>query len=924
MYLNSPDRRLTAEGYRQVGGIDGAVAATADRVYNELTREQQDLARCLFLDLVHVTIDAVDTRRRVPVEHLIGGADAIVQQQVLDRFVTQRIITVDTGTVEISHEAVLTAWPQLRGWLDSDRAGHMVGQQLVADAAAWRDHPDPSALYQGSRLAAAQEWIADRRRRVPSATTEFVAASLQYGRRLTRRLQRTIAALAAMLVLVAGLSVFAFVQRGEALALRHAANQQRDQAQSRAIAVRSADLRTKDPTAARQLAVAAYRAAPTVESRSALLDASAMRAATRLRGSDSDGIMYAAAFDPTGRVLAASTETGVRLWSLDGDHPTRLVTLPSGSDAKIYNVAFSHDGRLLAAAGADARIRLWNTAEPAAPVAVDPLTGFDGRVYSLAFTADGALLAAATSGGDVHLFVRDEAGQFIPAGSPLTVSTQAAKSVVFRDPTTLVVGSADGKVTLWNVATPASPVRTATLAGPTKEIGQVAASPNGRLVAAGSADTNAYLWASTGPPAATVLAGVSSWINSVAFSPDNASLAVASSDAESGVRVFDVATGTVTATLPHPVPVTAVKFAPDGKTIVTTANDGYARLWPIAAPTLELPGTVSATRFSPDRRLLAVGSDDTRLYDVADPDHPALLGPGLSNPDSFNSALAFTPDSRTLATGHGRSGTIRLWDVTDPSRPKARGVPITAHNHQIEALNFNPDGRVLATGSRDTFVKLWDTADPARITLLATLTGFTGTVFSVAFSSDGRYLAAANSDKTVRVWDVTDPRKVTPVGGPIAAANHYIYSVAFSPDGRMLASGSADRTVRLWDVTTIDHPVPINPPLRGPTNYVYQVAFSSDGTTLVAAITDATVWMWDVRTRERIATLTLPNDAVYTTDVHPDRHTVVAGGADQRVYLWTTDPERAAVRICETVGDPITAEEWATYIPDRPYAPPCR
>ncbi|MFE2612309.1 hypothetical protein ACFXA2_01670 [Micromonospora chalcea] len=933
MWRHSTDRRLTVGGYWQVGGIDGAVAVTANQVYQELDPLQRDLARCLFLDLVHISADAADTRRRVALSELIGdGDDAIAQRHVLDRFVAQRIITVDTGTVELSHEAVLTAWPQLRQWLDRDRAGHVVGQQLADAAATWRAEPDPSLLYQGSRLAAAQEWITDRRHRVPPSTEAFVEASIQLSRRRTRRLQRTVTLLGVMLAMVAGLGAVAVYQRGQALTARQAADLQRDQAQSRAIAVQANDLRTKDPTVARQLALAAYRTSPTVEARSALLDASALRAPVRLRGGDGIGIMYVAAIDPTGQVLAAGTETGVRLWAVSGERPVHLATLPTGLDAKVYHVAFTPDGGMLAAASADATVRLWNTTNPAAPTPVEPaLTGLGGKVYSLAVNSDGSLLAAATSTGHVHLWTRDHTGRLNPAGSPIPVSAEAVKSVAFHGLGTLVAAAADGQVSLWDVTQPTRPTRSGTLSGPVKEIGQITVSPNGRMIAAGSADTNAYLWTLTDPAAppraATVLRGASSWINSVAFSPDSTRLAVASSDAELGVRVFDVVTRKVMATLPHPAPVTAVRFSPDGATIVTSANDGYARLWPVAAPTLELPGLVSATQFSPDGRILAVGSNDTRLYDVTVPNHPTPYGPGLPNRDGFNSALAFSPDSRTLAAAHGRSGTVQLWNVANAKNPRPLGEALAGHAHQIEAIAFSPDGRVLATGSRDMSVRLWDTTDPRATTPLATLTGFTGSVFSVAFSSDGRHLAAASSDKTIRIWDLIDPRRPAAAGAPLTAANHYIYSVAFSPDGRTLASSSADRTVRLWDVSTIDRPTPIGSPLRGPNDYVYSVAFSEDGTTLAAAVTDATVWLWNVHSREhptRTATLTLPADAVYSVDHHPNQHTLVAGGADARSWLWMTDPERAAAHTCATTGDAITEDEWATHIPDRPYQPPCQ
>ncbi len=106
---------------------------------------------------MHVAQDTADTRRRVPRDQLPPDAE-----EVLGHFIAQRLVTADDGTVEISHEALLTAWPLLREWLEEDRSGLMVGRRLAQDAEAWHaEGRDPAALYRGTRLAAAREWSAN-------------------------------------------------------------------------------------------------------------------------------------------------------------------------------------------------------------------------------------------------------------------------------------------------------------------------------------------------------------------------------------------------------------------------------------------------------------------------------------------------------------------------------------------------------------------------------------------------------------------------------------------------------------------------------------------------------------------------------------------------------------------------------------------
>ena len=112
--------RMTVADYREVGGIAGGVAQSAEEAFTQLSAQRQELVRRIFLRLVHVAPDLADTRRRVDRAELSAGADSI---EVLDLFVARRLLTVDEHAVEITHEALLTAWPLLRGWLEVDRAG---------------------------------------------------------------------------------------------------------------------------------------------------------------------------------------------------------------------------------------------------------------------------------------------------------------------------------------------------------------------------------------------------------------------------------------------------------------------------------------------------------------------------------------------------------------------------------------------------------------------------------------------------------------------------------------------------------------------------------------------------------------------------------------------------------------------------------
>jgi WD40 repeat protein len=937
-WQRGPRGRLTLADYRESGGIRDAVARTAETVFEGLDDAQRTVARQVFLRMVQIGDDTADTRRRVPWEELLGTARDLRPAEVrdvLERFVDERLVTVDAETVGITHEALLRAWPRLRSWIDADRAGLRVHRQLTADAVTWRDGGrDPQLLYRGGRLAIAHDWresaaqvhgLNALEEAYLDASVAHEAAERLAERRRTRRLRQLVAALSALIVVAAGLTAASFAQR-------HAAVRQRNLAISRDLATESRRLRASDVSLAAQLSLAAYRAAPTPTARASLLEAGATAIVTRLLGPP--GFMQTVALTPDGRTMAtAGADPRVRLW--DTTAPGRPVALGqplAGPTTTTFAVAFSPDGSLLAAGGSDHLVRVWDLRDRSAPVRRGmPLPGMENTVYSVAFSPDGRLLAA--GGADQTVRVWDLGGTAAPTvlGVPPRGFGGAVQSVAFSpDGRLLAAGSADHTVRLWRVAAgPPTPVGPP-LRGPAKAVFSVAFSPDGRTLAAGSKDRAVWLWSladparpvALGPP----LRGPTSWVNAVAFSPDGRTLAGGSSD--SLLWLWDLATRRIVVRLPHPAHVTGVAFSPDGRTLTTSAYDGIARLWGVPGPLLTgHTETVFSTTLDQTGTTLAVGSaDGTTLWDVADRHHPVPLGRRLPGPpgSDLTGAAALSPDGRTLAAG-ANDGTVYRWDVTDPTRPVLLSPPLAGHTALVETIAFSPDGRRLATTSDDWTVRLWDVSDARHPLPLATLTGARNYTFGVAFSPDGRTVTAGSADNAVRLWDVTDLRaqdRPVVLRGP----GNVTYGTAFSPDGRTLAAGTADNTVWLWDVRDPGAPRRLGTPLTGPGNTVYTVAFSADGRVLAGSIGDGSVWLWDVRDPSRpqvLAPLQDSQDTVLTATFAPRGRLLATGGANRLVRLWDADADRVAARLCASAGDGITREEWARYIPGLPYRPPC-
>jgi WD40 repeat protein len=935
---------LTVEHYRATDGIRGSIAKTAEDAFARLaTAEQQDIARRLFLRLVWADDDA-ETRRKVSYAELLDGRghlDPGNVQEVLDQFILARLVTADGDTIQITHEAVLTAWPRLRGWLEADAAWLRLHRRLIGAARSWQETDrDPDLLYRGGMLQITREQVEDRdhhlelnpleREFLHASITRHAAEQLRARRSVRRRYQ--LLALLTVLALAAG-GTGAYARQ-----LQVTGRYDRAQALSRLVAGKADRLRGKDVPLAMQLALAAYRIAPTPEARSSLLNSTAVPAATRLRSAS--GAAESIAMSGNGKLLAAGTEKGpVQLWTLGNDgHALQAGAPLTGPSQAVLAVAFSHDGRTLAAGGNDKRIHLWDTTDPAHPRLLGTLAGPSQAILSIAMSFDGRLLAAGSEGHKVYLWNISDRTHFA-APRVLVGPTQAVRAVAFTpDGRTLAAGSNDSTIRLWNVADPAHPAVLSVLSGPTRQILSIAISPDGRRLAAGtSAEHSVFLWDITNPahpaPTGPPLAGPASWINTVTFSPDSRTVAAGSSD--SLLWLFDVRSRQATGQLPHPNPVTASIYRTD-HTLVTLADDGTVRSWSLPGPIISgATDSVFAVSFDTTGHKLGIGpgaGDNTlTVWDPTDIQHPVRAGPALANTPRagrFSGSGALTPDGRVFAVG-GVDGSIQLWDISDPARPARLGAPIRVANDLVESVTISNDGHLLAVNADDGAAHLVDITDPRHPTPLAALRGPNADfIYQSTFNPDGTLLAVASRNHSVNLWDIsrpTSPKLLTTLDGFTDA----VYSTAFSHNGHILAAGSADHTVQLWDITDPEHPDRLTRSLTGPVSYIYSVVFHPRQDILAVGSTDNTVWLWDLaRPRQPVylATLTGPTQGVLTVAISPDGHTLAAGGLDHTVRLWNIDPAAAAAWICATAGQAITEQEWTQYIPDpdRPYSPPCR
>lgn len=939
-------RSLTLAGYRAIGGLRGSVAATAERAWHRLDGPGRVIARRVLLRLVHLGPDGQCARRRVTRERLLtAGTDPHALERVLGSFAADRLITLDADGVTLSHEALLRAWPRLRGWIEDGRAGLRLHQQLAHDAEGWAEaERDPALLYRGSRLELAGQWAADDSAPDDSAPDplltpverEFLAASAERARqeraaerRRVRTLRRLAGALAVLLVSALLAGSFGWYQRNAALTADRAS-------QARALVADAERNTARDPYATMLQAVQARRLAPETQpdlrrqAEDAVLGTQAQYLAGRIDGFEWG--VNALALSPDGRLLATGDSQGrVALWDARTTAP--VAELLEHIGAPVQDLRFSPDGTVLAAAitrdPEARRILLWNVAERRplpSPVLPASTTGKASVAKRLAFSADGTLLAAGSSDGDLpgRLWVW-RVGVAEPPLRTLTDQQGVIQCLAFGPGHRLASASTDGTVLVRDLdASPAGdgapppPV----FSGRVRDPRSLVYAADGALLAVGDGRGGIRIWhPSTGGGAEGTELTVpgpgrahTGPVNALGLTPDGATLVSAGDD--QSARVWDLATARVTAELRgHPTFVLGLAVGGDNRTVVTSAGvgrpTGSVLLWdlrrlPDLAPG---PGRPPVTAVATGGGRAAVGTADgrTALWELGGERRPVSVSPASGRPVT---ALALDRSGRLLA-GAEEDGTVRIRRASD-------GVvqEVWTAGARVTALDLSPDGTRLAVGTADGTLLTGPTdGTPARPRLHTACGAVHAVAFvgpaTVAFACDARavQLIPADGDEPAR-------RSAT------MKHDDYLRRIAVSQDGTRIATYADDRTIRVWDARTEQ---PLHPEaFTVGSDTVRALAFSPDGRTLADAGEHGEVRLWDPLIPDGPRrTLSSPGGPLDALAFLPDGRSVLAGGGNGAAPVWSLDPAEAEASACAVLRPPLRRSEWTRLAPGTPYRATC-
>ncbi|MDN4478858.1 BTAD domain-containing putative transcriptional regulator [Demequina sp. SYSU T00039] len=899
---------LTIEAYEATGGLLGAIARAAERLYLNLGEAERDACRALMHRLVEVSTDGGVLLH--PVVPAVAQATA-ARAAALARLVGARLVVAREDGYVLAHEALTREWPRLGAWLEQDAETSRIVAHLTEAATEWdRGDRNDDDLYRGARLAAALTWRDGSDAALTRVEREFLARSAAVAaavadreRRIRRRSRGLRAWVAASSLALVALSL-------ATAGLRGIAEERRQDAAVATISARVRDMATWARPVAALLAVEIWSRDPDdPRARAALFDSAAAHPdlldATVLDGGGGLGF---ADLGGQGQVLV--TGTGVTL-----NEP--------GSNAAAWTVAaldtWAADGRRDVAAAADGS-RIAVLAEAAECPGIAPC-----GVLSSVDTATGRLLASAIVTGAIPT----------ERSHPLQTQVDAAGSTV------ATVDSGDGAVEIRDLAT-LEPVGSIGVSGARTDEVALTLAPDGRLVIVQPGnvrlvdmETATEVWSSrlmgsTSGLSATVTrdgvlitagagamqavdlaSGTTTWLSPLdpqASGPcawmatDEAASLLYCADVDGAVSERDLATGELTGRVLRTQPEHAGALAcGDGElaafgstapvvTRWTTTGDGPVRR-SIAQGQILLDGySPSGTRLlTSTRRPDDVGWDlytEFSTWDVGTGAqvrrYDGVTGYAWVNDESVVAFSFETRESGLFSLADGALGrTFFLAPSTELTLSRDRTMIYVVDGSD------RPWGIDVATGAPETL-----TADVE------------GKATLVASSPDGRLVAissvADDGTSGVQVFE-------TATGAPVSTFTPELWKAAINDDG-VVAAGAPG------GVSTLSAELEPRRRFDMPGQDITVIRFSADGDLFVVGDDGDGSMVFDTATTTRIAG-PLASDSPYPWPVALRSDGLeLAVTTGEGIDVWSLDPEILRRAACASAGRDLTAQEWETHL----------
>ncbi len=750
--------------------------------------------------------------------------------------------------------------------------------------------PDEEELVEASRRAKRERERAERQRERARRDLERARRDLERAKRKRRRL----AAAAAVLILLAA-SVAAWKWRDAVRRAREAKALDR-------VAIANY-LLTEDPTSAGLLLLEVPRPEEIPRVPEALYEVLDAPLTWIVFEGHSRAVADVSFSPDSTRIVTASADKTARVWDRETGEELRCFE----HEAAVTAASFSPDGQRVVTASRDGTVRVWDVERVEVtrtlPLGAAERVGADepgGAILDASFSPDGGRIVAAyrnrsarvwnVASGDVITLFREHQG-------PVNAASFSP------DGQWVVTASDDQTARVWSAGTGKL---ITTFCRHVNSVNDASFSPDGRWVITASDDATALVWKVEPPLRRTasrcetddnLVAGASheEGVKAASFSPDGKSIVTASDDGFASLKNLENEEEALL--IGHERGVRAVSFSPDGLWIATASGDRTVRLWQAVHGTEIATFTGYDAVLCPDGQRIVTTSTDTktRLCEVDSGDITTLVWKaenadvGASDDGSEVSEIkpaACSPDGQRIATAYDDNA-VRVW------MPESREViSLEGHTGTIRDVSFSPDGERLVTASDDGTARVWPLRQSIRYEgpmprIVVESLSRDGTA-TVTRAEELRF-RTLKSDRSIPLVHLVDSEKVTAEGEEPPE----VMEASFSADGSRILTWALDGAARVWDARSGGPPVV----LKHDGWILTAASFSPDGTRVVTAShvqsdgvegkVRGRAQVWNVVSGEKLVTLEGHEGTVSGASFHPiDSRRVVTASKDRTARIW--------------------------------------
>ena len=921
--------RLTLAGYVAAGGAASALERLAEEAYASMDDDERLAARRILLRLV-VNDDGLWRRRRLSIDEAAPAGDDAAER-ALRVLSDHRLVSLDVGEVQLSHEALTGAWPRFASWLAEREQTAGVFDHLTTSALAWQaGGRDDADLYRGTRLQAAVDLESSRPDDLGPVEREFIARSRGAGdRELTslRRGRRRLMLVAGALVLLLAVASFAGVL---AVQGRNDAAEAARQADAQRVGLQA--LGRSDVSQKLLLAVAAVRLHANAGTEASLLAAL----------QEAGGAAMTVPLTAPAQTLAVSTDGWIGVGESNGHveaFPPQFGTsddqMPAGSwtgGASTNVVAWlsGHDAMLVGAV------------DPARVVSMNPhnggvstfATGWSPTVFTA--TGDEAWVAGVSDSPPTGPGAQLLGQRSDDTTTRVRVPLAADPTAMFPGPGSTVTVVERGTVQRVDLARAEV---TSTVSVPVTAL--VVASTDGRLAAASSPDGSVELVDLQTGASSQRIPNLGTGLAAMALSPDGSLLAGV--EPRGGlIRVWSTSNGveraSFTSDLGH---VHAVAWAPDGTRLYTTpTSQAGLQVWDLshyASPVTRVAaaspagaGKSTVTAVDPTTRTLAVGTDEGRAWFLDIDSGTAHVATGPARPAIVS--VAFADDGRLALTADA-GGMLTLWDPSTGQRVADLTAPTRVEGlSDVSRAPVSPDGRTAASFIDGYGLRLVDVVSRTIGPPVYPDLGNKSEYEVLGWSPDGRYVVVGAQGigfrpaaMTPGVWALVDPRDGRVVWRTDAPEQIVAADVAFAEDGRTIVVPGQSGRLYFLDAGSGALPsnggAAVEAPAVNDRQTPASVSVSPDGRHLSVVSEAHPVEIWDVASGVQGGTIDVPAGTVAAHYLsNSELVTTTVDGAVSAHDLTVSDWVGLA---CQAAGRELTTTEWNQFLAAYPYEPVC-